>query len=271
VSTLRRIPLTRWTFERFGLTPSGIGRRFASGGAPRVLCVSLPKAGTHLLERAICLHPRLYRKLAPTITAPELRRRGGADRLFGHVAAGQVVVGHLPYADDLFDTLGVRRIAPVFMTRDPRDIAVSQVRYVVSRDDHWAHELFAVRTPHDRLRLAITGDREGGLRSLAERLQQYDGWLRPEVEVVRFEDLVGAQGGGDAGRQRETVSDLYRFLGVSDDASLLDDVCARLFSDQSPTFRKGTIGQWRESFDDELTELARELAGEEIARYGYEL
>lgn len=270
MSTLRRIPLTHWTFERFGLTPAGLRRRVANGGSPRVLCVSLPKAGTHLLERAVCLHPQLYRRLAPTITARELQRRGGPQRFFDRVAPGQVVMGHLPYADDLFDSIVARGLAPVFMTRDPRDIAVSQVRYVVARDDHWAHELFVGRTPHERLRLAIAGDLDGGLRSLAERLTQYEGWLRPGVEVVRFEDLVGPQGGGDAARQHETVSDLYRFLEVSADSALVDDVCGRLFSDQSPTFRKGTIGQWRESFDDELTALARELAGEQIARYGYE-
>jgi hypothetical protein len=270
VSTLRRIPLTVWTLERFGLTLEGIRRRVANGDAPRVLCVSLPKAGTHLLERAVCLHPRLYRRIVPTITARGLDRRGGPDRFLGRLSPGQVVIGHLPYTKDLFDTVTARGLRPVFMTRDPRDIAVSQVRYVVGRPDHWAHALFIDRTPTERIRLAIVGDTKGGLRSLAERLAQYEGWLRPGVEVIRFEDLVGPNGGGDRARQREAVVDLYTFLGVSSDPTLVDDVASRLFSEQSPTFRKGTIGQWRESFDDELTSVARELAGAQIERYGYE-
>lgn len=238
-------------------------------GAPRVLCVSLPKAGTHLLERAVCLHPALYRRLAPTINGKELRRRGGAQRFLSHLAPGQVVVSHLRFDPELVEVsrdLGVR---PVFMIRDPRDVVISQVRYVVSRRDHWAHDLFESRSPYERLRLAIVGDRERHLPSLAERLAAYEGWLRSDVFLLRFEDLVGEAGGGDAARQIEVVADLYRFLGVVYDDARVADVCGRLFSNESPTFRKGTIGQWREVLDDDLTDLIRELAGSQLERYGY--
>jgi hypothetical protein len=266
---LRRIPLTRWTFDRFGLTPAGLRLRVANPGAPKVLCVSLPKAGTHLIERALCLHPRLYRRLAPTITGKELRRRGGAEHFLARLAPGQVVMAHLRFDPSLPDTAAGLGIRPVFMVRDPRDIVISQVRYVVGRGDHWAHDLFASRSPQEQLRLAIVGDR-GGLRSLAERLAAYEGWLRPDVALVRFEDLVGAEGGGERSRQLRSVAELYRFLGFPSDERLVDDVCRRLFSDQSPTFRKGTIGQWRQVLDDELTGLIWEVAGEQLVRYGYE-
>jgi sulfotransferase 6B1 len=234
-----------------------------------VLCISLPKAGTHLLERAVCLHPRLYRKLVPTITDRELQRRGGAERFLAKLAPGQVVMAHLRFDPDLPDVLARLRIRPVFMVRDPRDVVVSQVRYATGRRDHWAHDLFVSLPPRERLRLAIVGDRDGGLRSLAERLAAYEGWLLSDVAIVRFEDLVGAEGGGDRSRQRDTVGELYRRLGIAADAALVDSVCERLFSSESPTFRKGTIGQWRDVFDDDLTALVRDVAGEELARYGY--
>jgi Sulfotransferase domain len=267
---LRKIPLNRWTFERFGLDPSGIRLRIANGGAPKVLCVSLPKAGTHLLERAICLHPRLYRKLVPTITGRELRRRGGPDRFFGRLRPGQVVMAHLRYDPLVPDLLATNGVRPVFMIRDPRDVVVSQVRYALGRPDHWAHDLFTDAPAHAQLRLAIEGDPSRGLRSLADRLDAFSGWLRDDVALVRFEDLIGAEGGGSAERQREVVAAVYRFIGVDADPALVDDVSRRSFSPDSPTFRKGAIGGWRSVFDDELTTLVRDLAGDQIARFGYE-
>ncbi|GAH00802.1 unnamed protein product [marine sediment metagenome] len=37
------------------------------------MCVSLPKSGTHLLERALCLHPNVYRKFIGTLEDRRLR------------------------------------------------------------------------------------------------------------------------------------------------------------------------------------------------------
>jgi len=266
-----RVPLNLWTLERFGLTPSGLRRRVVNPGGPRVLCVSVPKSGTHLLERALCLHPQIYRKLVPTVTLPDLRKRGGMDRLLGRVRPGQVLMTHLRFDPEYPDVIERHGVAPVFLIRDPRDVIVSQVRYAVGREDHWAHDLFAERGEfQEQLRLAITGDRERGLRSLGERLAVYEGWLDAAALVVRFEDLVGPEGGGDRRRQIEIVTDLFRAIGADSDDELVQTTCSELFSPKSPTFRKGTIGQWREVLDDELTALVRDLAGPGIERFGYE-
>lgn len=266
-----RVPLNLWTLERFGLTPAGIGRRLVNPAAPRVLCVSVPKSGTHLLERALCLHPQLARKLIGTITLPDLRKRGGMDRLLGRVRRGQVLMTHLRFDPAYPPSLERQDVSSVFLIRDPRDVVVSQVRYAVGREDHWAHDLFAERGElREQLRLAIVGDREGGLRSLAERLAVYEGWLDTASVVVRFEDLIGPEGGGERDRQLEAVGGLFRGIGARADDDLVRVVSDRLFSPKSPTFRKGTIGQWREVLDDELTALVREVAGPGIERFGYE-
>ena len=59
-----------WTAQRFGLTPRKLAGRAARAGVPRVLVVSLPKAGTHLVERAVWgmlpkgpLGRQIYKKL----------------------------------------------------------------------------------------------------------------------------------------------------------------------------------------------------------------
>jgi sulfotransferase 6B1 len=97
----------------------------------------------------------------------------------------------------------------------------------------------------------------------------YAGWLRSNALVVRFEDLVGAGGGGDADRQAETVRAIYRHIGMSIEDAFVARICRRLFSSESPTFRKGSIGQWRDLFDDDLEELFERTAGDMMRAYGY--
>lgn len=237
-----------------------------------MLCVSIPKAGTHLLERALCLHPRLYRALVPTITMRKARRYGGVDRLLARLRPGEVVMAHLPFDPAYTESAARRGVRVVFMVRDPRDVVISQVRYVTGRTDHWAHGLFTAKDgTHEQLRLAIAGDPVGRpRRSLDDRLAEYEGWLDAATYVLRFEDLVGVRGGGDATRQRDSLGGLFRAIGLPADPVREEAIARALFSADSPTFRKGTIGQWREVFDDELRDLAKDVAGARLRRFGYE-
>jgi len=264
------LPRNRWTLERFGFSPGKLRYRIVDAGAPRVFCVSIPKAGTHLLERAICLHPRMYRKLLPTISAVDLRRRDGFEGLVARMRPGQVVVAHLRFDPAYREVLARRGVRGLFLIRDPRDIVVSQVHYMSKRTDHQFHELFARQPDHrERLRLAITGDVAHEVPSIGERLEAYAGWLDSGCLVVRFEDLVGSDGGGNPAAQYRAVASVFQHLGLEAEESLVRSVCDRLFSPNSPTFRQGSIGGWRGSFDEELEALFDEVVGDRAESYGY--
>jgi len=266
----RSVPRNLWTLERFGLSPGKLRYRIADPGAPRVFMVSIPKAGTHLLERALCLHPQLYRKLLPTIDRADVARRGGFDHLMGSIRPGQVVVSHLRFDRTYGDTLQRHRVRGLFLIRDPHDIVVSQVHYVAKRDDHQFHGLFADRPDlREKLRLAITGDAAHDLPSIGDRLDYFAGWMDSGCHVVRFEDLVGPGGGGSAGAQEAAVASVFRSVGLATDDAEVRSICSRLFSSDSPTFRKGSIGGWRDAFDAELEQLFDEVVGDRAARYGY--
>lgn len=246
-------------------------RRIANPGASRVLCVSLPKAGTHLLERAICLHPKLYRKIMPTVSSANIARWGGFEGLLGRLRPGQVVVSHLHFRAEYADALARRGVRSLFLVRDPRAVVVSQSHYVVQRSDHRLHEAFVGLSEPERLRLAIVGDPRIDMPSIADRLASFCGWLDSDALTVRFEDLVGPAGGGDATTQEETVSAIYRHLGLRADDALVRSVCARLFSTNSPTFRTGSIDGWRRAFDPTLEALFAETVGDGAVPYGYDL
>lgn len=265
------LPPNRWTLERFGMTPGKIRHRIADPRAPKAFCDSIPKAGTHLLERAVCLHPRMYRRRLPTVGDGNVERYGGLETVAGKQRGGQVVVSHLRFREEYPKILAARGVIPIFLIRDPRDVVVSQVHFVTKTQDHRQHEVFAsIADPKERLRLSIQGDPARGVASIAERLDRYAGWLTSGALVVRFEDLVGPGGGGDADAQRRAVTSIYGFLGLGRDPELIDSVCGRLFSTDSPTFRKGAIGQWQDQLDAELRELFDETVGDRMTPYGYQ-
>jgi hypothetical protein len=261
-----------WALERFGLSPSKLPRRLTDRGAPRVFCVSIPKSGTHLLERALCLHPALYRKLVPTVSGENIGKWGGLPGLVERIRPGQVVVSHLRHSDRDERTLAEAGLRGLFMVRNPRDLVVSQIHYVTKRTDHRLHDLFtALPDARARLRTAITGDPGAGLPSIAERLSYFRGWLTSGLLVVRFEDLVGASGGGDAARQRELLRAVFDHLGVDAGATRIEAIARRLFSADSPTFRSGQVGSSRDFFDDELEDLFRRTIGDHAVPYGYDV
>jgi Sulfotransferase domain len=259
-----------WTLQRFGLSPTKSPYRVANPGAPRVLCVSIPKSGTHLLERALCLHPKLHRKVVPTVSDENIGRYKGFDELLRRMRPGQVVVSHLRFKPTYLETLARQAAHPIFLIRDPHAIVVSQVHYVSRTRNHRHHDFFrAQASTKDRLRIAIVGDHEHHVASIGERLEAFAGWLDAGCLVVRFEDLIGPDGGGDRTAQRRAVSSIYDSLNVAMTDDLFDHICRGLFTSASPTFYRGSIDRWREVFDDDLERLLHEVAGDSMARYGY--
>jgi len=260
-----------WTLERFGLTPRKLIARATNRREPAILCVSLPKAGTHLLERALCLHPRLYRPVLPTLHDQNIGRWGGLAGVLEHLRAGQILVSHLHFRPEyplLLQGAGVRC---VFLVRDPRDILVSQAFYIAGSRRHYLHDLFAALPDTDaRIRIGITGDDAGRLRSLRERLSAFSGWIGASDMVVRYESLIGGPAEQDVVRQREALRALYGAVGIVADDTLLDDVRTRLFSRASPTFRTGATGQWTQHFPPDLLALLHGEAASEFERYGYD-
>lgn len=260
-----------WTLERFGFTPRKLLGRLGHAPGPKIACISIPKAGTHLLERAICLHPRLHRPLIRTLISRDVGGRRGLDTILESLSPWQVLITHFRYSEAFSDCLERHGVRGLFLQRDPRDIAVSQAHYVVKNPAHPHHDLFrSLPDTRERIKLAIRGDRSAGVESIAQRLASFVGWLDTGCLVVRFEDLVGPRGNGTAEKQRETVEAIYRHIGVEPTEPLIEHVTSHLFSDVSPTFRKGGTNQWREAFDDEIKALFKEAAGGTLLRFGYE-
>lgn len=260
-----------WNAKRFGLWPDKLVRRLTSSASGRGICISIPKAGTHLLERALCLHPGLYRRLLPTLNKDNIGRYGGIEAVLARLRPGQLLFCHMRYREAFAQAIGENGVQAFFSIRDPRDVVVSDVHYILRSREHVQHEYFkSLKGFRERMMTIITGSPEHGQPSIAHILRAFEGWFDSDAFVVRFEDLVGERGGGDSRRQGDLLKRIYGVLGIDLTEAEVARFSEMLFSDASPTFRKGKAGAWREHFDDEVKDAFKSRTNDLLIRYGYE-
>lgn len=259
---------------------------------PRVLANSMPKTGTHLVAALLKNLPHmLFSGRHHTLPqfelpgAPRATERRGVwkvdwDRLERSLAAvnhGQYMTAHFAPAPELLAMLEKLEYRNIIIMRDPRDAAVSSAFYITRLKRHFLHERYNTEfhAPGERIMASITGlpptDRYRGLGSIGSRAGRYRQWFDvPNTYGCRFEDLIGPSGGGDAVKQLEVVTAIARHVDreVSDDEA--QRLAHRTWSQASSTFRKGTIGDWRNHFTEEHKKAFKEVAGVELIKLGYE-
>ncbi len=207
-----------WDLERFGLTPQKILRRLISRNNPKILCVSIPKAGTHLLERVLCLHPYLYRSLLRTLNPDNVHQYEGLAAILRRQRAGQILVSHLYYSEENHDLIVQSDVKCIFMIRDPRDILVSDIFYIEKNEGHHLHDfLSGLPTFKDKLKYIIEGDASIQLPPFCEIMNYFIGWLDTDCLIVRFEDLVETSPHAQKLTQIKTLQNIFDYLELAMD------------------------------------------------------
>lgn len=286
---LRRQPAVR----RVAIPAFVAWRSLQHRPGPRRIVNSIPKAGTHLVNKALDLHPdTLFSGLhrVPDDFVPHLSSVAGEvgppserdlRRLIGSMASGQYMSWHMPYSDSAVAALAGSGARMVFVMRNPRDLIVSHVDYVMKRPDHFLHERYT-SLPSDEHRLIATltglapdepvgGSARGrGLVPLRQRIESYFGWADTAHVTLRFEDLIGEVGGGTLGSQREALERLFGGLEMDTSASLIEAVADNLWSPASMTFTTGRTRRWEDRFTkDVVNRFDREMSGLDLGRFGY--
>lgn len=89
--------------------------------------------------------------------------------------------------------------------------------------------------------------------------------------TVRFEALIGSEGGGDAQLQRKEFKRICEFIGVQQDDRFYIENAPRLYNPKADTFVPGgKIGVWKEYFSQKNIETFERVAGESNKKLGYE-
>lgn len=260
-----------------GLTPRRLRARL---DGPKVFANSIPKSGTNLLTNSLS-HFLTLRPSFQHVTM-NYNRRPGTDELEGKLqrtGRGQYTSGHVFYDEQNADIVERSGMTVILMVRDPRDVVTSHYHYVTEKNtqhrlnDHYR----SLPDDHARLMTSIRGvsgehTRDGDrLESIGEWMDAFFAWReKPYVTVVRFEDLIGPQGGGDAERQRAAVRTIADHLALSISDSEVEHVATNTFSAGSSTFRKGLIGDWKNNFAQKHVTAFKEEASEWLVELGYE-
>ena len=94
-------------------------------------------------------------------------------------------------------------------------------------------------------------------------------WMlhHPAVCKVRYEDLIGPEGGGSKERQRAAVERVLSHLGADVAPEL---VCGPLYNAQAWSFHKGQPGAWKEAFSSANLRQFYTVYGDLLEQYGYE-
>ncbi len=242
-------------------------RRLGRRPEKRILLVSLQKCGTHLIKN-------VFSRVG--LEGVGVERATPAD--FEKLHENQYLWSHFAPTDDvqmeLEDENSDLRI--VFNFRDPRDVLVSWFHWmhpktprVMHRHHAYMKKVYADFSDAELINIFIRNDkfRRDEYNPLEHFRLSRVLYFHPAVLNVRFEDLIGSDGGGSDERQRETVRRLLDYLGMPD----ADGTTVDVFDRNSPTFRAGRIGGYKATLTAEQLRLVNELHGDVIRQYGYEL
>lgn len=235
---------------------------------------TVPKSGTNMLW------PAVGAAVAPGAQWIQLFQ-GLPDELAEHRAAitaakrPALVRGHIyhsPAWAALRRELGLKM---VFLYRDPRDVVVSYVHWLEGPDRNvGAIQTYIRDELHDhgeRLRAMITGFKYGAYRhpDIGAFMNLFIGWRsEPEVECVRFEDLVGD---GRRACLARIVRYLYASPPSSEEAEILERMVQAMDPASSTTYRQGIVGTWRDEFDNSTLQLFNGFAGDIVTTLGYDI
>ncbi len=256
--------------------------RFTMQGLPILFANSIPKSGTHLLTQIL----QAFQDLGPAVESglPAVVMYQGDSGLerpeeeiiadLRRFAPGDIGYGHLHHRPRASEILTSTSFATYFILRDPRDIAVSHVHYVTELEPrHAHHHYFAHQLTNfeERLTATILGVTQATppLPPLSVRLDPFWGWLEEtNVLIIRYEELL-------MNRQAELTRILRHAIERGFQVDLpLDKAIAviegRIRPERSPTFRKGSVGGWREVFSPYHKQIFKEYCQGIVEALGYE-
>lgn len=160
--------------------------------------------------------------------------------------------------------------AIVYGYRDPRAAIVSMIKFLGQDEKMARHPMVQVYRPilqelgsMDRMLSFAISDPAFPFRDAYRQNR----WMlyHPNVLKLRFEDLVGEEGGGSRASQQAAIESWARFLAVDVPTEKLAE---GLFGD-TKTFHKGRVDSWRDAFKEHHLRAFEREFGDVLADYGY--
>jgi hypothetical protein len=263
----------------------------------KVFVNSLPKAGTNLMAKALnsmglnekfslgahlILNDSILAKCRRLLWRPfnqgyllgidtpiEVSKKI-IDRKIHLLKQGEFATAHIGYTSNLLEKILEEEIAAIVIIRDPRAVLSSFVNYVCSRKEHIHNKFLTFKDDVEKYKTALYGGQHDqcSLQPLRVRCESLSQWvLNDKVLTIRFEDLVGAKGGGSDESQFNAINCIAEHIGVEGDN--LEEVCGNLFGEGRHTFRKGQIDSWKNEIPPSLSINIENELGHILKEWGY--
>lgn len=262
---------------------------------PRIYLNGFPKAGLHLIEQLV--KPLLSKSSVGhqgnewlgmfkwhSWTNEMIELRPFLWRL-SCLERGNYVKGHLGYDSDIERLMYYANIGQIFICRDFRDVAVSQAHHIWDTDmptlEHAHRDVYRMLGSFDEvLSACITG--MGPYPGIMERWEMYHGWLKTDwVLKVKYEDIVSDMPAHAGAIFLYCIRNATQLLdGEFQNVDCTEETYRELVGlmvesankhDESTTFRKGLVGNWRTEFKQEHVDLFKQRDTKNwLIRLGYE-
>jgi len=234
----------------------------------KVVCLTVPKTGTYLVEKAIKMITDIQGKKVFDLTTV----RGKKDlSVVLREENNLLFIDHLlPDYDFLRDENSDEYIK-IIQIRDPRDMVISQVHWM-KKTEQWWMPLETIKKANqlsfeEHLSFVIGLPKEHyGAQFFYNQVLEWK--KNPSVFICRFEDLVGPQGGGDRKIQEASIAALAKHIEYSLSDEKITYIADHLFGG-TRTFRSGLIGQWKTVMNAEQMTLCQRMFGKQLIALGY--
>lgn len=232
----------------------------------KLLLYTPPKTGTHLVG-----------KLVTAITGMEGEyqlcevgsTKKGVKLAETATANGRFAIAH-NWTRKILSKLEKKGYKILFTLRDPRDQTISMQEWFLEGQWSWMGAS-KIKDREKQLEEMITGDLFGwsSPSMIFERYLNIAP-LSPSIcKVVKFEELIGREGGGSREEQLRIIAEIAEFLGVKLSDGEVEAIASQLFGN-SATFRRGKIGAWRGFFTENHKRLFKVRYQHFLEHFGYE-
>ncbi len=180
------------------------------------------------------------------------------------------ILGHITWNPDLAPLLSELEIAHIAIIRDPRAVVASLLAFILDTrgmpQPHFLEADFKLLSNRERLDLLLNGgyapEANVQIQGFAAVYRAMLAWQNePDCLLIRFEDLIGSQGGGSEQRQQQTMIKIAQHLGCD-----VTSPMPTVYNSTARTFRQGSIDSWKNSLDastvDYLTDYCEPLCYE---------
>lgn len=222
-----------------------------------VVINSIPKCGTHLTSTII----ELLTNYRPATDSYKGALNWVRNKKYN------IIVSHIPYTNEYFKLITEKEYKIIFVYRDPRDFLVSLAHWIDIEPQEWgaAHRFKSIE---QRIDFLINGNffpkdnffpyKLNGEKGVSTFFKNYIPWKKkPNVLAVKFEELIGSNGGESDEILIKTLEKICLFLNIEIDSDKVRDISKQIWGNpingNPKIFRKGKTQEWKKVFTDNNT------------------